>query len=76
MCTTHEFSCNLWFINVHVLTKEKDKTIKDEFYLPSNDIKIIVGDMNAIIAFQHAIGAHNLQTTNDNDTRLSLFRGQ
>ncbi|CAG9839544.1 unnamed protein product [Diabrotica balteata] len=75
---------NISLINVHAPTEEKDEEIKDLFYedleraydnCAKNDIKIIIGDMNAQIGkeicYQDYIGKHSLHdVTNDNGLRL------
>ena len=78
---------NLSIVNCHSPTEEKDENIKDEFYdklgrifdsLPSNDIKIIMGDLNAKIGkeeiYQGTIGTHSLHLrSNNNGQRLIDF---
>ena len=68
---------------------EDDKDDKDKFYdqlqdtiddIPSHDIKLLIGDMNAQISknrqgIEHVIGPHATSCkTNDNGERLILFR--
>ena len=78
---------NMSLINIYAPIEEKEESIEDQFYAkleqiydssPSNDVKIIIGDMNAQIGkedvFQGTIGAHSLhQISNDNGQRLIDF---
>ncbi|XP_039297365.1 uncharacterized protein LOC120354375 [Nilaparvata lugens] len=78
---------NLSLINVHAESEDKDEAVKDEFYckleqtynsMPSNDIKMILGDMNAKIGkemvFQRVAGLHSLhEESNDNGMRVLDF---
>lgn len=78
---------NMWMINVHAPTENKEEETKEEFYLklerlydslPTNDIKIVVGDMNAKIGkeniYKGTIGNHSLhQESNENSQRLISF---
>lgn len=75
---------NISIINAHAPTEEKSEEEKDEFYqnlmrifdhIPSNDIKMMLGDFNAKIGkelqYMGTIGKHSLHaTTNDNGGRL------
>jgi exonuclease III len=54
---------NLMIINAYAPTKDKDELIKDQFCykleqayetIPSNDVKIIVGDLNAQVGKEEA----------------------
>jgi hypothetical protein len=79
---------NLSIINAYASTEDKDELIKDQFYykleqacetMPSSDVQIIVGDLNAQVGkeetFQGTIGLHSLHnTSNDNDQRLIDLR--
>jgi exonuclease III len=78
---------NLSVINVHAPTEDKDETEKDGFYnqlertydsAPSNDIKIIIGDLNAKLGkeeiYKDTFGKQSLHTnTNDNGQRIIDF---
>jgi endonuclease/exonuclease/phosphatase family metal-dependent hydrolase/ribosomal protein S28E/S33 len=78
---------NVWLINIHAPTEDKDDDIKDEFYslleytydsLPSNDMKIVLGDFNAKVGkeetYKGTIGGHSLHdTSNDNGQRVVDF---
>lgn len=78
---------NMWVINIHAPTEDKDEETKKEFYLklerlydslPTNDIKMVIGDMNAKIAkeniYKGTIGSHSLhQVSNENGQRLIGF---
>lgn len=78
---------NLSIINTHAETEEKDELIKEKLYqtlgqvydsLPSNDIKLVIGDLNAKIgrepAYREIIGNHSLHAeSNDNGTRVIDF---
>lgn len=74
---------NISMINVYAPTEDKDDNLKDEFYnklervldaLPSNDVKIILGDLNAKVGkqeeFRSIVGRHSLHDiSNDNGRR-------
>jgi exonuclease III len=74
-------------INVHVPTEDKEEEEKEAFYekleraydkLPANDIRIIVGDMNAKISKQNILryhaGMYSLhENTSENGSRLVNF---
>ena len=78
---------NVSLINVHAPTEEKEETEKEAFYqkveeiydlCPSNDIKILLGDLNAKVGkeeiFQGIIGRHSMHlNTNNNGQRLVDF---
>ena len=78
---------NLSFINVHAPTEEKEEIEKEVFYqkveevydsCPSNDIKIVLGDLNAKVGkeeiYQGLIGRHSMHlNTNNNGQRLVDF---
>lgn len=78
---------NISLINVHAPTEDKADEEKEEFYqeltnairlIPSNDIKMVLGDMNAKVGkeeeFLGVIGKHSLHNaTNDNGSRLIDF---
>ncbi|CAL1685092.1 unnamed protein product [Lasius platythorax] len=78
---------NLSIINVHAETEDKDDLTKEDFYLkleqvydtaPSNDIKILIGDLNAKIGkeltHREIIGKHSLHNeSNDNGYRVINF---
>jgi hypothetical protein len=78
---------NLSGINVNAPTEDKDETNKDEFYsqlgrtydsAPSNDIKIIIGDLNANLGkeemYKGTIGKQSLHIdSNDNGKRIIDF---
>lgn len=78
---------NMWTINAHAPTEDKDKNIKEEYYsklerlydsLPSNDIKRYLGDLNTKIGKEDThkgiVGNHSLhQKCNDNGQRLINF---
>lgn len=78
---------NVSLINAHAPTEDKAEQIKEDFYIkldavydqiPSNDIKILLGDMNAKIGkeevYKGTIGEHSLHiSTNDNGQRLIDF---
>lgn len=80
---------NLFMINAHAETEDKDDLTKENFYLkleqaynatPSNDIKIVIGDLNAKIGkeltHREIIGKHSLHTeSNDNGYRVIDFAG-
>lgn len=80
---------NLTIINAHAETEDKENPIKDSFYLkleqiyntaPSNDIKIVIDDLNAKIgkepAYREITGIHSLHTnSNDNGARVIDFAG-
>ena len=76
------------FIQVYAPTEEAEETKKDSFYdqlqdtiaqIPSHDVKILIGDMNAQIdkhrqGLEHVIGPHGSGTqTNNNGERFILF---
>lgn len=75
---------NVSLISVHALTENKLQEEKEIFYedlesfintLPTNNIHILLGDLNAKIgkkvAFKQTIDLHSLHdTTNDNGFRL------
>ena len=76
---------NLSIINVHCPTDEKDEDIKAEFYqllekiydtAPKNDIKLIMGDMNAKIgkedAYLGTIGRHSLHNESNRNGELLI----
>jgi exonuclease III len=79
LCVKTKFY-NLSIINAYAPTEDKDELIKDQFYykleqacetMPSSDVQIIVGDLNAQVGkeetFQGTIGLHSLHnTSNDN----------
>jgi endonuclease/exonuclease/phosphatase family metal-dependent hydrolase len=78
---------NLSLINVHAPTEEKEEIEKEDFYqnleevydsCPSNDIKIVLGDLNAKVGkeeiYQGLIGTHSMHLyTNNNGQRLVDF---
>lgn len=78
---------NLAIINVHAETEEKDDMTKENFYqelrkvydtISSNDIKLVIGDLNAKIGwepiYKDIIGTHSLHTeSNDNWLRAIDF---
>jgi endonuclease/exonuclease/phosphatase family metal-dependent hydrolase len=78
---------NVSLLNIHAETEDKDEATKDAFYqqleqeydsIPSNDIKIVIGDLNAKIGrdptYQHITGRHSLHTEcNDNGSRVIDF---
>jgi exonuclease III len=78
---------NLSVINVHAPTEDKDEAEKDEFYnqlersydsAPSNDIKMIIGDLNAKLGkeeiYKGTIGKQSLHTdSNDTGQRIIDF---
>lgn len=78
---------NIALINVHAPTEDKDDDYKDNFYdklqaslskLPQNDVKIVLGDMNAQVGqeqvFLPTIGLHSVhEDSNDNGFRLIDF---
>jgi hypothetical protein len=78
---------NLTIINAYAPTEDKDELTKDQFYyrleqayetIPSNDVKIFVGDLNTQDgeeeAFQNTTGLHSLHdTSNDNGQWLTDF---
>lgn len=78
---------NLSIINAHAETEDKDEITKESFYqilervfenAPSNDIKIILGDLNAKVGREHAYrrvtGSHSLhEESNDNGRRVIDF---
>ena len=78
---------NITIINVHCPTEDKELEEKETFYqklediynqAPRNDIKIIIGDMNAKVGkeqeFMGTIGRHSLHnTTNENGMLLIDF---
>lgn len=78
---------NVAMINIYAPTEETESNEKDEFYhklervldaLPSNDVKIILGDFNAKIGkeeeFRSIIGRNSLHDiSNDNGRRLIDF---
>lgn len=78
---------NTSIINAHAPTEDKTDDIKEDFYdvlgrtydqCPANDIKIIIGDLNAKIgredAFGKTIGRHSLhEDSNDNGVRAVMF---
>uniref|UniRef100_A0A4P6DBQ5 Putative endonuclease-reverse transcriptase panstrongylus lignarius n=1 Tax=Rhodnius prolixus TaxID=13249 RepID=A0A4P6DBQ5_RHOPR len=79
------FSISL--INVHAPTEDKDEEVKDEFYgqleavydsIPSNDIKIVLGDFNAKLgqeeSYRPFLGRHSLhEISNENGMRMIDF---
>ena len=81
---------NISFINAHAPTEEKPELEKESFYCkleetydsyPSNDIKILTGDLNAKIGreemYQSIIGKHSLHlSTNDNGQRIVNFASE
>jgi hypothetical protein len=78
---------NLSFINVHAPTEEKEEIEKEAFYqqveevydsCPSNDIKVVLGDMNAKVGkegiYQGLTDRHSLHlNTNNNGQWLVDF---
>lgn len=74
-------------INAHAPTEAKEDHIKDSFYdeldriydsIPTSDIKMVIGDMNAQVgkeeAFRTVVGVHSLHAkSNDNGCRLVQF---
>ncbi|PNF29447.1 hypothetical protein B7P43_G04559 [Cryptotermes secundus] len=78
---------NMTLMNVHALTEEKEEEVKDYFYqqmeetydsIPSNDTKVILGDLNAKIGkekeYRGVIGTESLHdTTNHNRIKLIDF---
>lgn len=78
---------NISLINIHAETEDKDEEVKDAFYsqlartyeaLPSNDIKIVIGDFNAKIGkeemYEDIIGHDSLHDiSNDNGRRAIEF---
>ncbi|PNF31855.1 hypothetical protein B7P43_G08920 [Cryptotermes secundus] len=78
---------NMTLMNVHAPTEEKEEEVKDYFYqqmeetydsIPSNDIKVILGDLNAKIGkekeYRGVIGTESLHdTTNHNGIKLIDF---
>nr|XP_012224226.1 PREDICTED: craniofacial development protein 2-like [Linepithema humile] len=78
---------NISFINVHCPTEDKNRDIKEQFYqqlervydnTPKNDIKIVIGDMNAQIGREEGyvgiIGKHSLHSeSNENGEMLIDF---
>ena len=75
-------------VQVYAQTEEAKETKKDSFYgqlqdtiaqIPSHDVKILIGDMNAQIdkhkrGLEHVIGPHGSETqTNNNGERFILF---
>jgi hypothetical protein len=70
---------NMWIINEHAPTEEKEGEIRDDFYqtleatfdsLQHNDIKVLMGDFNAKIgreeAYRGTIGQHSLHEVSSN----------
>jgi len=78
---------NIFIINIHAPTENKEETDKDEFFedvttiydeAPGNTIKIIVGDCNAKVgkepSFRPTIGMHSAHViSNNNGQRLINF---
>jgi hypothetical protein len=78
---------NLYMINVHGPTEEKDELTKDYFYrvlektynaAPGNDIKMVLSDFSAKLGreeeYQDVTGKHSLHyVTNDNRNRMTDF---
>jgi hypothetical protein len=78
---------NLSVINEHVPMEDRDETEKEEFYnhlertydtAPSNDIKMIIGDLNAKLGkkeiYKDTIGKQSLHTDfSDNGQRIIDF---
>jgi hypothetical protein len=74
-------------LNVYAPTEDKEDSVKDNFYerlereynaIPSNDIKIIVGDLNAKVSqeeiYKGTTGLNSLHTScNDNGRCLIDF---
>lgn len=77
-------------IQVYAPTENAEEAVKDDFYdqlqatlseIPSHDLKLLIGDLNAQICsdrrgHEHVIGPHGSATeTNDNGDRLLMFCG-
>jgi hypothetical protein len=78
---------NLSIINAHTPTEDKEEEEKDQFYYllnrtydkaPSNDIKMVIGYLNAKIGkegiYKGRVGEQSLHTdSNDNGQRITNF---